>query len=119
MNVTHLECANCQKIHQANVLQNLCVECGKPLLVIYDLDKRIQVPGYQYVHSGRTYERQDGKEAHWRGIYDDKGRVQVAICHNVDLGDAWEWSDDPSYPEPFAGMAYRIGLNYITYAMTH
>ena len=38
MNVTHLECANCQKIHQANVLQNLCVECGKPLLVIYDLD---------------------------------------------------------------------------------
>ena len=86
--------------------------------VIYDLDKRIQVPGHQYVRSGRTYERPDGMEAHWRGIY-DKGRVQVAICHNVDLGDAWEWSDDPSYPEPFAGMAYRIGLNYITYAMTH
>ncbi len=37
MNVTHLECANCHKIHEANVLQNLCVECGKPLLVRYDL----------------------------------------------------------------------------------
>lgn len=87
--------------------------------VIFDLDKRIQVPGYQYVRSGRTYERPDGMEAHWRGIYDEKGRVQVAICHNSDLGDAWEWSDDPSYPEPFAGLAYRIGLNYIAYAMTH
>ncbi|HEY0657042.1 MAG TPA: threonine synthase [Pyrinomonadaceae bacterium] len=39
MNVTHLECANCHKTHEANVLQNLCVECGKPLLVRYDLEK--------------------------------------------------------------------------------
>ena len=39
MNVTHLECALCGKYHEANVLQNLCVECGKPLLVRYDLDK--------------------------------------------------------------------------------
>jgi threonine synthase len=37
MNVTHIECANCQREHQANTLQNLCVECGKPLLVRYDL----------------------------------------------------------------------------------
>ena len=39
MNVTHLECANCHKIHEANTLQNLCVECGKPLLVRYDLHR--------------------------------------------------------------------------------
>ena len=39
MNVTHLECALCGKYHEANVLQNLCVECGKPLLVRYDLEK--------------------------------------------------------------------------------
>lgn len=38
MNVTHLECANCQKIHEARTLQNLCTECGKPLLVRYDLE---------------------------------------------------------------------------------
>lgn len=86
---------------------------------IYDLDKKIQVPGFQYVRSGLTYERYDGQQAHWRGIYDDKGRIQVAICHNVDLGDAWEWSDDPRYPEPFAGQAYRIGMNYIIYSMSH
>jgi threonine synthase len=38
MNVTHLECALCGLTHEANVLQNLCKECGKPLLVRYDLD---------------------------------------------------------------------------------
>jgi threonine synthase len=37
MNVTHLECANCGLQHEADVLQNLCVECSKPLLVRYDL----------------------------------------------------------------------------------
>jgi len=37
MNVTHLECANCGLRHEAGVLQNLCIECGKPLLVRYDL----------------------------------------------------------------------------------
>src|SRR5437868_12544217 len=37
MNVTHLECANCGLRHEAGVLQNLCVECGKPLLVRYNL----------------------------------------------------------------------------------
>ncbi|MBX3291371.1 MAG: threonine synthase [Acidobacteria bacterium] len=39
MNVTHLECALCGMRHETNVLQNLCVECGKPLLVKYDLEK--------------------------------------------------------------------------------
>ena len=39
MNVTHLECANCHKKYEANKLHNLCIECGKPLLVRYDLKK--------------------------------------------------------------------------------
>ncbi len=42
MNVTHLECALCGLRHEANVLQNLCTTCGKPLLVKYDLDKAAQ-----------------------------------------------------------------------------
>src|SRR5437867_1923937 len=42
MNVTHLECANCGLRHEAGVLQNLCVECGKPLLVRYDLEAASQ-----------------------------------------------------------------------------
>src|SRR6267378_1293155 len=39
MNVTHLECAACHLEHEARRLQNLCRECGKPLLVRYDLEQ--------------------------------------------------------------------------------
>lgn len=86
--------------------------------VIYDLDDRIQVPGIQYMYSGRFYEK-DGIVPHWRGIYDDNGRLMVAMCFNQDNGDAWEWADSPRYPEKFASQAYRMGINYIVYAMTH
>ncbi len=86
--------------------------------VIYDLDHRVQIPGTAALVRGVTYEY-DGYEPRWRGIYDDRGRVVVAICHNMDLGDAWEWADSPDYPEQYASMAYRIGVNYIIYAMTH
>jgi uncharacterized protein DUF4159 len=86
--------------------------------VLYDLNERFQVPGIVNRPYFRTYER-DGYVPHWRAIYDDKGRIMVAICFNMDLGDAWEWADDPSYPEKFASLAYRIGINYIIYAMSH
>jgi hypothetical protein len=86
--------------------------------VLYDLSDRFQVPGEQYVSSGRTCEKCPN-EAEWRGIRDDQGRVMVAICHNMHLGDAWEWADDPRYPEKFASLAFRIGINYVMYGMTH
>jgi hypothetical protein len=86
--------------------------------VIYDLDDRFQVPGMQWTQTGLMYEY-DGFEPKWRGIYDDKGRVIVAICHNMDLGDAWENSDDPRYPEKWASLAYRIAVNYTMYDLTH
>jgi Domain of unknown function (DUF4159) len=85
---------------------------------LYDLDDRFQVPGEQYVNTGRTYEK-DGYVPKWRAIRDDRGRVIVAICHNMHLGDAWEHADDPQYPERFSSLAYRLGINYIVYSMTH
>ncbi len=39
MNITHLECAACGLRHEAQRLHNLCRECGKPLLVRYDLER--------------------------------------------------------------------------------
>ena len=86
--------------------------------VLYDLDERFQVAGIQMFYTGSISEN-GGVEAKWRGIRDDKGRIMVAICHNMDLGDAWEWADHPRYPENFASLAYRIGVNYIIYSMTH
>src|SRR4029079_14611424 len=39
MNVSHLECAACGLRHEARRLHNLCTQCGKPLLVRYDLTR--------------------------------------------------------------------------------
>jgi len=52
-------------------------------------------------------------------IYDDKGLLMVAICHNMDLGDSWEHPDNPEYPEKYSSLGLRIGVNYIVYSMTH
>jgi Domain of unknown function (DUF4159) len=86
--------------------------------VLYDLDDRTRIPGYQYLVTGVPWEF-DGFDPQWRAIYDDHGRVMVAICHNMDLGDAIENSDDPRYPEKFADMAYRVTTNYVMYDLTH
>lgn len=85
---------------------------------LYDIDDRVQIPGAQFLESGRTYER-DGVDPHWRAVTDDKGRIVVAICHDMDLGDAWEHSDNPQYPENYASLAYRIAMNYFVYDLTH
>jgi len=85
---------------------------------IYDLDDRHQVPGQRYIRTGRTW-KCEGCVEQWRGIYDDKGRIMVAMCVNSDLGDSWEWADEPLYPEKFSALGIRIGVNYIVYAMTH
>jgi len=86
--------------------------------MLYDLDDRYQVPGYQYLRTGRIYEY-DGVVPHWRGIYDDRGRIMVAICFDMDLGDSWEHADDPEYEEKYSALGIRIGANYTVYSMTH
>ena len=85
---------------------------------IYDLNDRYQVPGARYIRSGHTAKCY-GCEAAWRGIYDDKGRLMVAATFDSDLGDSWEFADDPRYPEKYSALGIRIGVNYVVYAMTH
>jgi hypothetical protein len=86
--------------------------------VVYDLDERYQLPGQWALARGSTY-RNDGATPHWRGIYDDHGRVMVAMTFNSDMGDSWEWADDPNYPERYSALGIRIGVNYVIYSMTH
>jgi hypothetical protein len=87
--------------------------------VAYDLDDRVQVPGTRYIWGRRWRYTVDSATPRWRAIRYDKGRIMVAICHNSDVGDAWEWADSAAYPEHAASVAYRIGVNYIIYGMTH
>ena len=57
---------------------------------VYDLDDRFQIPARRTCDQGCKNCEDGGVGAHWRGIYDDKGRIMVAISYNSDIGDAWE-----------------------------
>lgn len=85
----------------------------------YDINKIIQVPSLAYVFNGGITWEQDGFEAYCKGVWDDRGRLVMVINHNTDLGDAYEWADDPQYPNYFSGYAYRMAINFILYALTH
>jgi len=89
---------------------------------VYDLAKKPQVPSIHAWEQGYTSERGwDSEEVHYKGIFDDKGRMMAIICHNTDLGDGWEREGES--PEYFREMAekwsYPLGINIVTYAMTH
>ena len=86
---------------------------------VYDLHDRVQIPGEAHLGLGCKNCGDGGRGSHWQAIYDDKGRVMIAIYYNDDIGDAWEWSDAAHYPENVASVAMRIGVNDIIYAMTH
>jgi hypothetical protein len=85
---------------------------------VYGLDDRYQVPGARYLNTGVTY-KCEGCPARWRGIYDDHGRLMAVMNFDSDLGDSWEWADDPRYDEKFSALGIRLGVNYVVYAMTH
>jgi len=87
--------------------------------MVYDIHEILQVPNVgNGVRGGPTYE-QDGYVPAARGIFDDQGRLVVAINWNTDLGDAWEWADNPYYPLKFSTFAFEMGVNFIVYAMSH
>lgn len=110
------------------------------LHVLYDVDTFTQIPGLRHLGGGRRggfgRGRRGGRggfgsgfgasnsygglpEPHLRGILDDDGRLMIAMNYNQDVGDAWEHADDAFYPEPMTALAYRFGINYIVYSMTH
>ncbi len=60
-----------------------------------------------------------GTQPAWRAMNDDRGRMIVSVNYNTDIGDAWEYADAPEYPEHMTALAYRYGINYVVYAMTH
>ena len=98
MNVTHLECAACHLRHEARRLHNLCRECGKPLLVRYDLETAAR---------SLTKESLAGRRADlWRyrevlPVEDDSNIIS--------LGEGWT----PLLPAPNLGKLVGIDKLYI------
>jgi hypothetical protein len=86
--------------------------------VLFDLTDRYQILGQWGRFTGRPL---DGVsyDPHWRGVFDEKGRMVLAVWLNNDTGDSWEWADDPTYPEHYSALGFRIVINHIVYAMTH
>jgi hypothetical protein len=89
--------------------------------MVYDLSERYQVLGMWSFRGGGggMWQRAAGTIPHWRGIYDDHNRLMVAMTFNQDVGDSWEFADDPSYPEKLSRLGIRLGVNYVVYSMTH
>jgi hypothetical protein len=86
----------------------------------FDIDTVMQIPNVNNACSGRrTWEQRSEIDPMIFGVSDDKGRLMVLITYNSDLGDAWESMDLPCYPQEYSGQAYRMGLNFMIYAMTH
>lgn len=89
--------------------------------IVYDLKEKPIIPSIHHYMNGRETERWDAQEAHYRGYFDDEGRIMAFICHNTDLGDGWEREGvDQGYFEKYSEpFAYPLGINIVTYAMTH
>jgi Domain of unknown function (DUF4159) len=100
-------------------------ESDSVMHVLYDIrDKdRTFIPGTRHLRRGPggqiIVQQPEGSTPAWLGMYDDRKRMVVAVNFNTDVGDAWEYADAPEYPEEMTALAYRYGLNYIIYSMTH
>jgi len=93
--------------------------------VLYDIEEkdRTFIPGSRHLRRGGDGSvevvQPEGTTPAWRAMYDGKHRMVVAVNFNTEVGDAWEFADVPYYPEPMTALAYRYGINYVIYAMTH
>jgi len=74
----------------------------------YQIETLDMVPPYQVWGKPTFY-----------GLADETGRLQVIVNFNNDIGDFWEWSDQSWMPINLSNEAYKFGVNYIIYALSH
>ena len=53
------------------------------------------------------------------GVEDKNGRLMMIINYNNDVSDYWQWSNNPFSPIEDTNTAYKFGVNYVFYAITH
>jgi len=83
-----------------------------------DVEEVVQVPNVYNASRGVTSEK-GGIVPHYMGVENKNGRLVAFIARNCDLGDAWEWINDPVYPVKYGLPAYKVGINVVIYAMSH
>jgi hypothetical protein len=64
----------------------------------------------------------DPPPAIFRAVYennDPSRRIMMMINYNTDISEFWEWSDTGLRPIDESNEAYKLGVNYLIYGMTH
>jgi hypothetical protein len=60
-----------------------------------------------------------GAKSVFYGFDDSQGRLAMVICYANDVGDYWEFIDQPQYAVKPSAEALKLGINIALYAMTH
>jgi hypothetical protein len=58
----------------------------------------------------------------FRGLFEDndpKKRVRMIVNYNTDISQFWEWSGRGLRPFDETNEAYKLGVNYVIYGLTH
>lgn len=96
---------------------------------VFEFDEMPQIPARSFAGRGagtvepawvHRYPTGSLQHASMRGYFDDDGRLMVIGTHNTDVFDGWEREAYGSwYFERFSTQSYRLGVNVLTYVMTH
>jgi hypothetical protein len=111
-----------KKIFPDRMMKELTIE-HDIFHIVFDIKKIQQIPGIGWFYRGYEYEadKPNSEGSHYYGVYDDKNRMVMIICHNTDHGDSWE--EEGSNPDYFHQYSekygYPIGINIVFYALTH
>jgi hypothetical protein len=94
--------------------------------IVYDLKALPQVVDIQTWSEGYNFEYRhnhsgNDESPHFWAYFDDNGRIMCLMCHNNDVGDGWEREGEQNdYFRDFSEkQSYPMGINIVTYAMTH
>ena len=74
----------------------------------YDIESLDMIPPYDVPGPPAFY-----------GLSDEYGRLVAVANFNTDIGDYWEWADDAITPISLSNEAFKFGINYIIYGITH
>lgn len=94
--------------------------------IVYDIQGSPQVPSIFAWNQGSTFEYWHGdpkgdEAPHFWGFFDNNDRLMALLCHNNDIGDGWEREgENKEYFKTYSErVSYPLGINIVTYVMTH
>ncbi len=94
--------------------------------IVYELEGKLQVPSIFAWQQGDSFEYWHGdpegdEDPHFWGLQSDDGHLMALFCHNNDIGDGWEREgENTEYFKQYSErVSYPLGINIVTYVMTH